>query len=84
MLDFICKGLQSVIISRDVLQFNHQSVVDFLTDLTVCPKVFLVDIIMQNETLALASLQAMAGLEFNICEIATSYVRNDEILDLDE
>jgi hypothetical protein len=39
---------------------------------------------MQNETLALASLQAMVGLEFNICEIETSYVHNDEILDLDE
>jgi hypothetical protein len=68
-------------ISRDILQFNHQSFVDFLTNPTVCPKALLVDIIMQNETLTLASLQAMAGLEFNICEIETSYVRNDEILD---
>jgi hypothetical protein len=84
MLDFICKGLQSVMISGDVLRFNHQSFVDFLTDPTVCPKAFLVDIITQNETLALASLQAIAGLEFNICEIETSHVRNDEILDLDE
>jgi hypothetical protein len=39
---------------------------------------------MQNETLALASLQVMAGLEFDICEIKTSYIHNDEILDLDE
>jgi hypothetical protein len=39
---------------------------------------------MQNQTLAVASLQAMAGLQFNICEIETSHVRNDEILDLDE
>jgi hypothetical protein len=71
-------------ISGDVLRFNHQSFVDFLTDPTVCPKAFLVDIITQNETLVLASLRAMAGLQFNICEIETFYVRNDEILDLDE
>jgi hypothetical protein len=71
-------------ISGDILQFNHQSFVDFLTDPTVCTKAFLVDIIMQNETLTLTSLQAMAGLEFNICEIENSYIRNDEILDLDE
>jgi hypothetical protein len=29
-------------------------------------------------------LQVMAGLEFDICEIKTSYIHNDEILDLDE
>jgi hypothetical protein len=84
MLDFICKGLQSVMISGDVLRFNHQSFVDFLTDPTVCPKEFLIDIITQNETLALASFQAMAGLQFNICGLETSHVRNDQILDLDE
>jgi hypothetical protein len=84
MFDFICKGLQSVMISGDVLRFNHQSFVDFLTDSTQCPGAFLIDIITQNQTLAVASLQAMAGLQFNICEIETSHVRNDEILDLDE
>jgi hypothetical protein len=84
MLDFICKGLQSVMISGDVLRFNHQSFVDFLTDPMQCPKEFLIDVITQNETLALASLQAMAGLQFNICGIETSHVRNDEIVDLDE
>jgi hypothetical protein len=84
MLDFICKGLQSVMVSGDVLRFNHKSFVDFLTDPTVCPKEFLIDVITQNETLALASLQVMAGLEFNICGIETSHVRNGDILNLDE
>jgi hypothetical protein len=45
-LDFTRKGLQSVMISGDTPQSNHQSFVDFLTDPTVCPKKFLIDIIM--------------------------------------
>jgi hypothetical protein len=84
MLDFICKGLQSVMVTGDVLRFNHQSFVDFLTDSMQCPGPFLIHIMAQNQTLAVASLQAMTGLQFNICGIETSHVRNDEILDLAE
>jgi hypothetical protein len=84
MLDFICKGLQSVMVASDVLRFNHQSFVDFLTDVMQCPMAYLIDLAMQNQVLALGSLQAMNGLRFNICEIETSYVRNDDIVGLAE
>jgi hypothetical protein len=44
-----------------------------------------IDISAQHSKLALACLKCMnapTGLQFNICRLKTSHVRNDEVLDL--
>ncbi|TDL22886.1 hypothetical protein BD410DRAFT_788264 [Rickenella mellea] len=78
MLGFVCSRLQSVLDTGDVLRFSHQSFVDFLLS-DENSSAFRIDRATQDRTLALNCLRVMkAGLRFNICNLITSYVRNDE------
>ncbi|TDL18727.1 WD40 repeat-like protein, partial [Rickenella mellea] len=83
--EFICSGLQSVMDTGDVLQFSHQSFVDFLISDEHSSGPFRIDMAKQHRTLAVNCLRVMtAGLRFNICKLVTSYVLNDESPNADE
>ncbi|TDL24718.1 hypothetical protein BD410DRAFT_850870, partial [Rickenella mellea] len=77
MVQFICKGLQTVLDSGDVLHFTHQSFVDYLVHFA--PPPFQIDVKKQNQILTIACFQVMnTALQFNICQLPTSYVCNDK------
>lgn len=62
----------------------HASFFDFLTD-RERSKFYYVDPLPHNRSLTLSSLRVMkTGLRFNICNLATSHLRNDDVLGLDE
>jgi hypothetical protein len=76
----ICNGLQSVLESRGVLQFHHQSFVDFLVDPARSTSKFFVKRERETRTLTLACLREMKdGLRFNICDVKSSHVRNADV-----
>jgi hypothetical protein len=84
MFEHICKGLQSVLDSKEFLKFNHQSFVDFLLDDTTSSSKFLIKTGDGNQELALSCIRTMKEeLRFNICELDTSHVRNRDVSDLD-
>ena len=79
----ILNGLQSVMESGNVPRFSHQSFVDFLINRTECPPLFFIDLQQQSRNLTLACFQVMMKhLRFNICDLKSSYDRNDDIPDL--
>jgi NACHT domain len=85
MVDFICQGLRSVLYADDVLRFSHQSSVDFLVDPDRCPPPFLIKLESQNRQLVQACFHVMKhDLRFNICDIPSSYLRNDDVDDIFE
>ncbi|TFK33861.1 WD40-repeat-containing domain protein [Crucibulum laeve] len=85
MLDFLRKGLHSLIDSGDTLRFSHQSFVEFLLDSSKCPLPFLIDGTTQNRNLATSTLRILnEALRFNIAQLSTSYLRNNDIIDLPE
>ena len=62
----------------------HASFSDFLTDKNQSGE-FFIDLFHIHKDLAGASLGVMqSGLQFNICQLSTSYLPNSEVLDLDE
>ena len=68
------------------LQITHQSFVDFLKDTKRSTKAFAIDQAKQSKRLALGCLSTMigqGGLRFNICNLDTSYIFNDQIVDLE-
>ncbi|KIM19685.1 hypothetical protein M408DRAFT_83185, partial [Serendipita vermifera MAFF 305830] len=80
----ICNGLHSVLTIGDTLRIHHQSFVDFLLNPDECPTPFLVDRQRENWTLTMACLRTMKNnLRFNICDLETSYIHNQDIPDLD-
>jgi len=77
MLDYVRKGLRCVLEDSNSLQFSHQSFVEFLLDSTKCPTPFLVVEHTQHLRLANTCINLMVDrLQFNICRIPTSHVRN--------
>ncbi|KAH6886722.1 WD40-repeat-containing domain protein [Coprinopsis sp. MPI-PUGE-AT-0042] len=84
MLEFIRKGLRSVLEEGDVLRFSHQSFAEFLLSSEACPTPFRIREAQQNHKLAEASLTLMLkDLRFNICQFPTSHRRNKAIPDLE-
>jgi hypothetical protein len=80
----ICTRLQSVLDSRKVLQFNHQSFVDFIIDKDRNRSKFLIKRDHVDRKLSVSCLCTMRKeLRFNICNVENSYIRNGEIMDLD-
>jgi hypothetical protein len=80
MIEYIRNGLQSVVESRDTLRINHQSFVDFLIDPKECPPMFHIELNRENGTLTAACLQVMKiHLKFNICDLRSSYLRNEDV-----
>ena len=85
-VDFILNKLSSVISTGEIdrlLRISHQSFANFLTDPERCPKSFVINPKKQNLHLAQLCVCTMInGLSFNICQLETSYLFNDEVPDL--
>ncbi|KIM24750.1 hypothetical protein M408DRAFT_317021, partial [Serendipita vermifera MAFF 305830] len=82
-IDYICNGLRSVLDCGRILRIRHQSFVDFLLDSTDCPLSFLIDKERESRNLALCCLSTMKRyLRFNICDLESSYVRNQDVPNL--
>jgi NACHT domain len=64
----------------------HASFADYLTDVSRCgSQPWYIDVYAHHQCLALGCFQIMKmGLKFNICELETSYVSNDDVVDLDD
>jgi hypothetical protein len=64
----------------------HASFADYLTDASRCgSQPWFIDVSAHHQCLALGCFQIMkVGLKFNICELETSYVSNDDVFDLDD
>jgi NACHT domain len=79
----ICIGLQSVLDSQGVLTFHHQSFIDFLIDPARSTSKLFVRRKQETRNLTIACLTVMKnGLQFNICDLRTSYLRNAAVPDL--
>jgi hypothetical protein len=79
-IPFTLNALKSVIDSSDYIRIRHQDFADFLTARS--PKKYLINQVVENRRLALGCLRIMngeRGLEFNKCNMQTSYARNDEM-----
>ena len=84
--DSVLQKLSSVISKGELdglLRIRHLSFAEFLGDAGRCRECFIIDRSAQSQSLALACLQLMNGaLKFNICNLGTSYLRNDSVEDL--
>jgi hypothetical protein len=76
----------SSVISRgrdNAFSIRHKSFVDFLTEAGRCPTHFFIDTTRHSYNLALACCRLMndrtRGLKFNICDLQTSHVFNDDV-----
>jgi hypothetical protein len=84
-VDSILRRLSSVIALRPdgTLRIRHPTFAEFLTDASRCQQSFTIDRSAQSRILALTCFQLMnGGLKFNICDLKTSYLRNDDVKDL--
>jgi len=82
-VEYIYKGLQSVMEYENGLRFRHQSFVDFLIDPDKCSLMFLIKRKEESQALTLGCLRVMKDLlRFNICNVKSSYLRNSDIQDL--
>ena len=65
------------------IRISHLSFSEFICDRSQCPAPFYIDQPTTNEQLTMACFRVMRqNLKFNICELESSYVRNDEVKDL--
>jgi hypothetical protein len=82
-IEFILNNLSTVISSRTTdsrVHISHLSFTEFVCDPTRCDSAFVIDRSTHNEIMAQACFRVMnAGLRFNICNIETSYLRNDDL-----
>ena len=82
-IDFILENLSSVISTRNSdnrIYISHLSFAEFMCDRRRCHESFVIDLTTQNQIMTLACLHIMkAGLRFNICNLESSYLRNDDL-----
>lgn len=85
---FILDKLSSVIFVVDPdesIQIGHLSFSEFLCDRERCPPEFFINRDQQSQKLALSCFRLMKhGLKFNICDLKTSHLLNDEVEDLSQ
>lgn len=85
-IDFILNKLSSVISGRNAdgrVRIIHLSFTEFICDSERCGDAFVVDPRTHNQIMVLACLGVMKnGLRFNICQLETSHIPNDDISDL--
>jgi hypothetical protein len=83
-LDYVRNRLQSVLDDDGgVLRFLHQSFVDFLCSPS-CPQTIAFQHDAQSRNLAISTVKTMENhLRFNICQFPSSYLRNDQVPNLD-
>ena len=83
---FILDKLSSVISIRETDQhlcIGHVSFTEFLCSRQQCPKEFYIDCGRESHRFVTACFQIMkAELKFNICDLETSHLLNDNIKDL--
>jgi hypothetical protein len=78
---WVINRLRSVLVGDDIPQFAHLSFPDFLRSST-CPETCRFVSKQQHRRLALCSLKTLSQLRFNICNLETSHLLNDEVPDL--
>lgn len=82
-IDFVLSKLSSVISTRNTdgrIHISHLSFAEFICDPKRCHDTFVIDCSVHSRIMALACFRVMnANLRFNICEIETSYMRNDDL-----
>ena len=82
-IDFTLGKLSSVITisqSSGRIYIGHLSFAEFICDPERCDGIFVIDHRFQSQIMALSCFRVMnAGLRFNICDIETSYLRNDDL-----
>jgi hypothetical protein len=67
----------------DHLRIGHLSFSEFLCDPQRCPALFLINKPRQSQKLAMACFRVMKeGLKFNICNLESSHLLNNEVTDL--
>ncbi|KIM24802.1 hypothetical protein M408DRAFT_26756 [Serendipita vermifera MAFF 305830] len=82
-MEYICNGLKSVLDCGKIIRIRHQSFVDFLLDSKECPPAFLLIKRREAKNLTLCCLNTMKKhLKFNICDLESSYVRNQDVPNL--
>jgi hypothetical protein len=83
---FILDKLSSVITiggTDKCLRVGHLSFSEFLCDRRRCPKKFFIDHGEQSQELVTACFRLMkVGLKFNICDLESSHLLNDDVKDL--
>ena len=81
----IRKRLRTVLDDVDVVRFKHQSFVDFLlstssSDPTACPERFCISVVDAHGLMFESLFRLMNKmLRFNICQIPSSFLRNDQL-----
>ena len=85
-IDFILQKLSSVLsigTPDGCVHVSHVSFTEFVCDSERCHAKFAIPRSTHNGCMALACLQNMNNrLKYNICRLETSYLRNDDVLDL--
>jgi len=86
-ISFVLDKLKPVIANdnENGLRITHQSFADFLKDVNHSTEAFTIDQPKQSRRLTLGCLNVMNGqdgLRFNICNLETSHISNDQIVDL--
>jgi NACHT domain len=80
---FVLKKLSSVIsigTTDKRIRINHLSFSEFLCDPQRCPQEFIIYRGKENYNIAMACFKRMkAELKFNVCDLTTSCLRNDEV-----
>jgi hypothetical protein len=83
VMEDVCLRMRSVLDTHLLLRISHQSFSDFLLDENACPRTFHIKPDYWSQFLTKACLKTMEnGLEFNICRLESSYLRNSDIPDL--
>lgn len=83
----ILSKLQSVVAYKagNPIRLRHTSFYDYLTSAVCRGDPWYVDVVSQNQLLANQCFDVLAAsLKFNICDLKTSFIRNDDIPDLTE
>ncbi|KAJ6561956.1 hypothetical protein B0H19DRAFT_1026780 [Mycena capillaripes] len=81
-LESICNGLQSVmdLSHANVLQFHHQSFVEYLVSDKTCPPVFQIDLASEKKKLTLKYFRALRKcLRFNIGKLKNPFMPNPAV-----
>jgi hypothetical protein len=78
---YVRSRLSSVLISGAELKYAHLSFPEFLRS-TECPEKFRIDVKIKHRRLALGTLNVLNQLRFNMCNLETSHVLNNEVPEL--
>jgi hypothetical protein len=78
---WVINRLRSVLVGDSIPQFAHLSFPDFLRSST-CPETFRFVSKQQHRRLALCALEMLNQLRFNMCNLETSHLLNDDVPDL--